>query len=260
MNQAESGVIPDSLVDQLIDFSREIAALRQLGADKFDPVHFHYLEALAHRESAHQGLVKRILGGKLAQALLAFRVRFEQAQCDAKDAIARATLPYPLAVADLQRFFVAGDFTGMRRRVATLERSDQRESLGDLARSMAQHSPEHVEGRLDVDVGSRAELKSVRYFRNTWSKLSADKQVTQALDQAPKNAGPINSHRLVLRSLALMREISPDYLNRFVSYVDTLLCLEQGDRGKQTTARKVVEADSSKKLKNPRSRSLKLKT
>ena len=68
----------------------------------------------------------------------------------------------------------------------------------------------------------------MRQFRNTWSKLSANKQLAQALDTAPKNAGPINSHMLVLRSLALMREISPDYLNRFMSYADTLLCLDLG--------------------------------
>jgi hypothetical protein len=80
------------------------------------------------------------------------------------------------------------------------------------------------------DIGARAELKSMRYFRNTWSRLSVDRQVTQAIEQGPENAGPLNSHLLVLRSLALMRDISPDYLNRFVSYVDTLLWLDQADR------------------------------
>jgi hypothetical protein len=35
---------------------------------------------------------------------------------------------------------------------------------------------------------------------------------------------------LVLRSLALMRDISPDYLNRFMSYADTLLCLDQCEK------------------------------
>jgi hypothetical protein len=35
------------------------------------------------------------------------------------------------------------------------------------------------------------------------------------------NAGPINSHMLVLRSLAMMQAISPDYLSRMISYVDT---------------------------------------
>jgi hypothetical protein len=97
-------------------------------------------------------------------------------------------------------------------------------------------------------------LKSIRYFRNTWSKLSVDRQVNKALDQAPKNAGPINSHMLVLRSLALMRELSPDYLNRFMSHVDTLLCLDQVDQAKQSTIRQAAERQVSKKTAGRRTR------
>lgn len=208
-----------------VDFSQDLAALRQGGADQFDPVRLHYLQALATRASAHQGSVKRILDGKLAQALAAFRERLEQAQRDAKDS------------------------------VATLIESEPRASLGELVRYMAQHSPDHAEDSFDGHAGLRRELKATRYFRNTWSKLSVDKQVTQAIKHAPKNAGPINSHMLVLRSLALMREISPDYLNRFTSYVDALLCLDQCDKEKQVTARKAADAASSKTLKTRRARS-----
>jgi hypothetical protein len=101
----------------------------------------------------------------------------------------------------------------------------------------------------------RPDLKATRYFRETWSKISVDKRVTQALTQAPKNAGPINSHNLVLRSLALMRDISPDYLNQFTSYVDTLLCLDQCEKAKQTPAKLVADADSRPKTKPRRARS-----
>jgi hypothetical protein len=41
---------------------------------------------------------------------------------------------------------------------------------------------------------------------------------------------------LVLRSVALMREISPDYLSRFMTYVDTLLVLDQGEKTRQADA------------------------
>ena len=41
------------------------------------------------------------------------------------------------------------------------------------------------------------------------------------------NAGPLNSHRLVLRSLEMMRTLSPHYLQHFLSQMDTLLALEQ---------------------------------
>jgi hypothetical protein len=35
---------------------------------------------------------------------------------------------------------------------------------------------------------------------------------------------------LAIRSLSTMQDISPAYLNRFISYVDTLFWLEQADR------------------------------
>ncbi len=70
----------------------------------------------------------------------------------------------------------------------------------------------------------------MRESRATWARMSVDRQVSQAMKQAPINAGPINSHMLVLRSLAMMQSISPDYLSRMVSYADTLLSLDPGEK------------------------------
>ena len=70
-------------------------------------------------------------------------------------------------------------------------------------------------------------LRSARGFLEVWSRNSAEDEVTRAVAQGPENAGPLNSHRLVLRTLALMRDLSPDYLRRFLSHADTLLWLEQ---------------------------------
>jgi len=195
-------------------------------------VRLHYIEALAKRAIAHQGSIKRILNTRLAQTLTAFKERFDQAQSDAKETVARNVPQYPHASNDLQQLFVAGDFNGLRRFVANLKTNEQCASLGALVRELEQHSPENADVRLKVNVGSRSELKTIRNFRNTWSKLSVGKQMTRALEQTPKNAGPINSHMLVLRSLALMRDISSDYLNRFMSYADTLLCLDQCEKEK----------------------------
>jgi hypothetical protein len=169
-----------------------VDALRQDGAHQIDPVRFHYIEVLAQRASTHQGRVRHILDAKLADAVVALRQSIAQARNDA-----------------------------LTTAVATSDVATHRETLGDLVRHLAQQSP---------GATPRTELKSVHYFRNTWSRLSAEKQVTQALGQAPKNAGPINSHVVALRSLALMRDTSPDYLNRFMAYVDTLLCLDQSDK------------------------------
>ena len=73
--------------------------------------------------------------------------------------------------------------------------------------------------------------------------------MAQALNQAPKNAGPINSHMLVLRALTLMRDISPDYLNRFTSYVDTLLALNQTEMKKPVPAKKATPRAAAKPAK-----------
>ena len=254
MTASEVSEIHISPVSQSMGFSCEIASLRQVGADQYDPVRLHYLEVLAQRANAQQEAVKRILDAKLMQGLADFRERFTQAQSDAKNAITQVELQYPQATVDLQKLFNASKFSGVSQYIKALKSSDPRASLGDLIRSIDQHSPGPVEGRLDGNIGTKTELKSVHYFRNTWSKLSADKQVTKALDQAPKNAGPINSHRLVLQSLALMRDISPDYLNRFVSYVDTLLCLDQHNEKKLALAKVAAEAEHGKKMKARRAR------
>ncbi|HEY4560480.1 MAG TPA: DUF2894 domain-containing protein [Lysobacter sp.] len=54
----------------------------------------------------------------------------------------------------------------------------------------------------------------------------ARSQVRQALDSAPQDAGPLNSTLLVHRALTLMRDVSPDYLQAFMGYVDTLAWLD----------------------------------
>lgn len=232
---------------ELSSASVAIASLRQAGAGRFDPARLHFMEVLAARVNAHQGSVRRILDDKLAQALASFRERFDKAQGDAKDLIDQIEPISPHAIADLHRLFESGDFNGVKRRIVSLKRSEHGASVGELASYIARHSPENVGSGNDVPFGSHSELKTTRNFRNTWSKLSAEKQVARALDQAPKNAGPINSHMLVLRSLALMRDIAPDYLNRFTSYADTLLWLDQADREKPAILKKRLTVNTKKR-------------
>jgi hypothetical protein len=246
MDESDFMDIADASLDSSRDLNALIASLRTAGADRFDPVRLHYIDVLAKRAIAHQGSVRSMLDAKLAKALAAFRERFEQAQCDARETAARNMHQYPHAVSDLQRLVAAGDFNGLRQFIATLQAREQCASLRSLVHRLEHHSPESADTRAATNTGvhgetppgTRSELKTIRKFRNTWSKLSADKQVAQALEQAPANAGPINSHMLVLRSLALMRDISPDYLNRFMSYADTLLCLDQGEKEKPASPKK----------------------
>jgi hypothetical protein len=80
----------------------------------------------------------------------------------------------------------------------------------------------------DRGSGNRAgELTSARQLRELLEKHGSDKRVKRAISEGPEAPGPLNPQALVIRSLETLRELSPDYLGRFVAYADTLLCLEQ---------------------------------
>ena len=69
-------------------------------------------------------------------------------------------------------------------------------------------------------------LKSLNRFQDTWALISAEATVDMASFRAPTNAGPLNAHRLVLKTLAELRERSPAYLRHSLAYVDTLMWLD----------------------------------
>lgn len=71
------------------------------------------------------------------------------------------------------------------------------------------------------------ELAVLGEFRQRWSAIRAESQLQQSLQPVPGNAGPLNSAGLVHRSIALMRELSPGYLQQFLAYVDDLAWMER---------------------------------
>ena len=84
-----------------------------------------------------------------------------------------------------------------------------------------------AEPLLPGEVHDEEELRSVRRFRRMWNGQLALQQLAEAAARQPANAGPLNSHVLVLRSLALMRELSPEYLRRFLVQIEALQWLER---------------------------------
>ncbi len=170
----------------------DLDALRAAGAARVDAVGWHYIETLAKRTQAQSGPAQVMLQTKLQAALQRFEARMNKAsECSTALPSAPPPIPSPLAA---------------------------------LLKVM---EPESVPQANGQPRAWRAEKPRIQQFKKQLSQISVQKQVTQALAQAPQNAGPINSHMLVLRSLGLMREISPDYLNRFMGYIDTLLCLDE---------------------------------
>lgn len=172
-----------------------------------DPVQLHALESLARRLPGAAEPVRRVLESRLDAALTALESR------------GHATPPPQAPAQDARRSEAASPLAALAQH---LRQARQQAQAGQ---------PDHAltPGPAD-DPASARELASVRRFRQTWQRIAAEDRVSQAVGRAPANAGPLNSHRLVLHSLELLRSLSPHYLNRFVSQVETLQWLEQTSR------------------------------
>ena len=241
-----------------IDPGAAIAGLRERGAQGFDPVRFRFLETLARRASAQEGGTRRVLDRKLVRLLSDYGQRFEAARSEAGALLDRLAGRFPEAAEQARQLHLAGDFSGLRRLWTRLEGPCRRAPLTDLVGHLARQSSGHGAGRLAQDAvvepGATVELKTLAYFRSTWAKLGVDQRLNQSLAKVPENAGPLNSHGLALRSLKLMRDISPHYLHRFMSHLDTLLWLDQVDDGGVPAPREAARGDGDRKPKAVRRR------
>ena len=231
-----------------------IDALRARGADRLDPVRFRFIEALARRSAAERGDARRVLDGRLATVLDEYTARFDQTQTRAGETLACTVAQFPDAADRLEAIYRAGNFRELRQFIASLQDRYRARALPDLLSHIQQHSPQNVPvNGAGETLKPREELTALAYFRNTWSRLNVDQQLARALAQAPENAGPLNSHLLVLQSLKLMRDISPEYLRRFMAYADALLWLDQADSSNKTVQKNIVRSERDKKRKTGRS-------
>lgn len=166
-----------------------LESLRAEGLHQHDAVRFGYLEALARRLHDQPPAVQAVLRQRWQKAVEGYAER------------ARAA-------------------PGRVRPVLAPARTSLLAGLNSELQARAACGTAHGAGRAP-------DLKSVRQFGEVWSKIAVEQQVAQALARGPENAGPLNSHKLMLRALRLMRALSPDYLRHFLAQMDALLWLEQ---------------------------------
>jgi hypothetical protein len=186
-------------------------AWRERGADRLNPVRFHFIAALERRAAAHHGEARRILDDKLSTLLDAY-------------------------AADLERSTAAAEANAAAPLSASHESADK--TLAGLIGHFA-----HQAQANDAET-AYPELPALDYFREVWSKVRAEKQLRQSLAPVAGNAGPLNSSSLVHRSLSLMRELSPGYLTQFLSYVDTLSWMEQMNGGGAPAGKEAPRKDA----------------
>jgi hypothetical protein len=216
------------------DQAAAISALCEQGAQRIDPLRLHLIQTLSRRARGQQGAVRRLLDERLALLVAGCQERCEAPSGRPLRAAAAATPAAPPAA----------------------ERP-----LAALLRRLAEQASSPVvgeggEGAAGAGGGASfgpppRELKALQQSRRTWSRLSAGQELSRLLAQRPENAGPLNSHLLVLRSLESMRDISPDYLRRFMASVDALAWLDDASFGAAATPGKGTNGAAPGKPRRP---------
>ncbi len=190
---------------------QQLADLRGSGADRLDPVRFRYLEVLEQRLRA-KGLQGTRHWQRLEEAVAEYQARSgQQARAEQPEQPAETGQLSPLQV--LLDALNQSPETHVQPSPSPMERLIFGEEDGPPPASKTNGSPRPLKAmaRVQADQGTQALQDRIR----------------QAIEQTPENAGPMNAHRLVSRAIATMEKLSPEYLNRFVNYADTLLALER---------------------------------
>ncbi|WP_175759726.1 DUF2894 domain-containing protein [Burkholderia ambifaria] len=203
------------MTDDATHVRATLDAWREQGADRLDPVRFHRLDALEKRAAAFDGDARALLDARLATLLEGF------AQIVAR----------------------AGEAAAASETAQASAQAPARGALGGLVEQLARNAQADRRG-VDPEL--------IDYFRTMWSKVRTEQQYRQSLDQVPRNAGPLNSNSLVHRSLATMRELSPEYLQQFLSYIDALAWLEDLAGGGAQPEKEAPRAKAAKPAKPAR--------
>ena len=183
---------------------------RAQGADQRDPVRFHLMQTLQARAATQPPAVRQVLEDKLAALVTAY---------------AQARQPAPVSVpvpAPAQPPAAPKSRARNKRSAAPAPAPvSARQALSELLTQMAGHTALLS----DSSTGNAAhapqfpELPALDDFRRTWATVRTASQVRQSLQDAPADAGPLNSSVLVHRCISLMRAQAPGYLQHFLAYV-----------------------------------------
>ncbi len=184
---------------------------RNSGADRADPVRFRFIEALARRASGYRGEAARLLEARVARLVAEYG-----------GILAGAADIVPLPEAPPQRPDALADLAALRQRLGRRAHAD----TADATEAAEVAGTAHGGVQQRTHHARHAEPELADYFRDTWARVSVDRQLRQSQAGVPEKAGPLNTNHLVHRSLSLMREVSPGYLEQFLSYVDALSWLE----------------------------------
>ena len=189
-----------------------LESLRQNGADQNDPVRFRYLESFEQRlrsKGLHQGTTH---WRKLEQAVSDYQAKFDGAcQPEPTSAVSE---PSPLS-------------SLLNRLNQTAEPPVEAPRSALEQRVFGQPTEEQPQAHPASSPNNPRPLKAMIRAKAEQGNHVLEERIRHAIESTPKEAGPMNAHRLVSRAIAEMQKLSPEYLERFARYTDTLLTLER---------------------------------
>lgn len=176
----------------------QLAAWREHGDDRIDPLRFGLIDALTRRVGRYEGPVRAQLDARLSQ--------------------------------------LVEDYAGIVQRhvsapVSTEATPSPLRQLIDLltAEPLQYQLPLTATGGADVEVGDGSDVAAMPVldeFQQLWGRIRIESLLRQCLDALPEDAGPLHSSVLTYRAMAVMQELSLEYLQHFIAYVDVLTWME----------------------------------
>ncbi|WP_231755271.1 DUF2894 domain-containing protein [Bordetella sp. N] len=197
----------------------QLAAWREQGWARLDIVAFVFMEGLARRAVAQEGEARQRLDARLAQLMKDYAARIESA-----GALAPAPEIVEQAGPEASGIPNSPNTAGTPGTVRVTRAPRPVTALTELSKELTDHAAKNKSAL--PWTAHYPELPLLDEFQQLWSRVSASLRVQESQFEVPDNAGPLNSSHLVHRSLALMRELAPGYLQHFLAYVDVMSWLE----------------------------------
>ncbi|MBW2942148.1 DUF2894 domain-containing protein [Zhongshania aquimaris] len=241
----------------LAELQQDIALLREEMGHLYDSARFRFIESMSERAADLRAPAQEILQTKIADALARYRIDQEaKAQRIATSLAELGESDRALAEALLNN----GDEFAFKKLLLTHQNNTRpsdkaiakvmalRELLDEkpvssdasasaLERQLREQERQSLSGAAytaDIALSQgdaepmpdQRPLQASQKMQVFQQRSAIAKRVEIAIQQGPESPGPLNPQMLALKALTAMRDLSPQYLHRYVNYLDALFWID----------------------------------
>ena len=233
----------------LADLQRDIALLREEMGHLYDPARFRFIESMSERAERLRAPAQDILQTKIADALSRYRIDQEaNAQRLATSLAELGERDLALAETLLKKLLLTHQNNARPSDKAIAKVKSLRELLDEkpvssdaaasaLERQLREQESQSLSGAAytadialsqgDAEpMSDQRPLQASQKMQVFRQRSAIAKRVEIAIQQGPESPGPLNPQMLALKALTAMRDLSPQYLNRYVNYLDALFWID----------------------------------